>query len=208
MIAASQIHVEMVAHVLTVCKDTDAHVFQDSQEQIVVLVQQQSLLNFWQSYIVYVFFMFKEIDECSSSPCQNQGTCSDELNSYSCTCAQGWTGVHCETESTFQQKNPGNYYCQPAWAGYNIICCCMFAFFKMKKLAAIHPHVRTMVPVTVVFWVQVHTVTSVHVFLVSLESTVKKVCLFLNMKCYLMCPIKCKSWKFRSWWMQFKSLSK
>ena len=45
------------------------------------------------------FFNFTspDIDECASSPCQNGGTCTDALNSYTCACAAGWTGLHCET---------------------------------------------------------------------------------------------------------------
>ena len=38
-----------------------------------------------------------DIDECVSNPCQNGGTCTDALNSYTCACAPGWAGVHCET---------------------------------------------------------------------------------------------------------------
>ena len=37
-----------------------------------------------------------DIDECKSSPCKNGGTCSDHVNSYTCSCAAGYNGVHCE----------------------------------------------------------------------------------------------------------------
>ncbi|XP_060561281.1 protein jagged-1b-like [Ruditapes philippinarum] len=38
-----------------------------------------------------------EINECESSPCQNGGVCNDLLGSYSCTCAEGWSGTNCGT---------------------------------------------------------------------------------------------------------------
>ncbi len=36
-------------------------------------------------------------NECSSNPCQNQGICTDEVNSFKCTCSAGYTGKTCET---------------------------------------------------------------------------------------------------------------
>ena len=50
---------------------------------------------------------FSDIDECLSSPCDNGGTCVDQVNGFVCTCAQGFTGVVCQT---------GRYIC---------LCVCM-----------------------------------------------------------------------------------
>ena len=33
---------------------------------------------------------------CSSSPCRNAGTCTEELNGFSCACHQNFTGSQCE----------------------------------------------------------------------------------------------------------------
>ena len=38
-----------------------------------------------------------DIDECASSPCQNGGTCTDAVNSYTCACVDGYNGDDCET---------------------------------------------------------------------------------------------------------------
>ena len=46
--------------------------------------------------IVFTNFSI-EIDECSSSPCQNDGTCRDHLNGYCCLCRPGFTGKNCES---------------------------------------------------------------------------------------------------------------
>ena len=36
-----------------------------------------------------------DIDDCAVTPCQNEGTCEDEGNDFSCTCAAGYTGKDC-----------------------------------------------------------------------------------------------------------------
>ena len=36
-----------------------------------------------------------EIDECTSSPCQNDAGCVDQINSYACTCIPGFSASNC-----------------------------------------------------------------------------------------------------------------
>ena len=36
-------------------------------------------------------------NECISSPCANGGSCSDEVNQFSCDCLAGYTGIQCQT---------------------------------------------------------------------------------------------------------------
>ena len=40
---------------------------------------------------------FTDIDDCSPSPCENGGTCTDLVDDFSCDCAAGFTGFTCET---------------------------------------------------------------------------------------------------------------
>ena len=39
-----------------------------------------------------------DINECSSSPCDNGATCIDAVDSYTCACFDGYTGTNCESE--------------------------------------------------------------------------------------------------------------
>ena len=45
-------------------------------------------------------------DECSPNPCQNGGTCTDGINSYTCECPPGYEGTNCETNINECTPNP------------------------------------------------------------------------------------------------------
>ena len=42
-------------------------------------------------------FLFTDINECDSNPCQNGATCANEVNKYTCSCAAGYTDINCDT---------------------------------------------------------------------------------------------------------------
>ena len=42
-----------------------------------------------------------DIGECTSAPCQNNGTCVDEINAFICICMSGYTGDVCETSENY-----------------------------------------------------------------------------------------------------------
>lgn len=46
---------------------------------------------------IYCTCLSTDVDECESNPCENDATCTDAVNMYTCTCADGYTGTHCET---------------------------------------------------------------------------------------------------------------
>ncbi|KAK3739936.1 hypothetical protein QZH41_015977, partial [Actinostola sp. cb2023] len=37
------------------------------------------------------------INECVSNPCENGGSCEDQVNGYKCACVTGYEGNNCET---------------------------------------------------------------------------------------------------------------
>jgi len=47
-------------------------------------------------YLIYDYIFKADGNECSSSPCQNGGTCQDGCSTYSCTCRQGFIGPNCQ----------------------------------------------------------------------------------------------------------------
>ena len=53
--------------------------------------------NSVEGIISTLFLTFPDIDDCASEPCQNDGTCIDGINSYTCACLDGWSGDNCET---------------------------------------------------------------------------------------------------------------
>lgn len=44
---------------------------------------------------------------CDSSPCQNDGTCSNNGQLFACTCLAGFEGLLCENEGKLLEKNLG-----------------------------------------------------------------------------------------------------
>ena len=60
-------------------------------------------------------YIIDNIDECDSSPCLNDGTCTDGLASYTCACRHGWTGPQCAFGT--RTKVLGISFC-----GENFIC--------------------------------------------------------------------------------------
>ena len=45
---------------------------------------------------LYSKIFFVDIDECASIPCQNGGSCTDQINNYNCHCDDGYDGPNCE----------------------------------------------------------------------------------------------------------------
>ncbi len=37
-----------------------------------------------------------DINECTSEPCQNFGTCTNGINGFTCSCSPGFTGIQCD----------------------------------------------------------------------------------------------------------------
>ena len=48
-----------------------------------------------------VLTIFSEVDDCTNHTCANGGTCVDGVKGYSCDCAAGYTGDHCQTGNVF-----------------------------------------------------------------------------------------------------------
>ncbi|XP_051716237.1 coagulation factor IXa [Ctenopharyngodon idella] len=48
----------------------------------------EKTMEFWARYI--------DGDQCKSSPCQNRGTCEDQMGTYTCNCLPGFVGKNCE----------------------------------------------------------------------------------------------------------------
>ena len=46
---------------------------------------------------VILIFCRIDIDECSSNPCLNGGSCTDQVNGYVCSCQPGYAGAQCQT---------------------------------------------------------------------------------------------------------------
>lgn len=46
------------------------------------------------------------IDECAPKPCQNNGSCTDAINGYNCSCLPGFAGKNCDIDINECSSNP------------------------------------------------------------------------------------------------------
>ncbi|XP_070819308.1 coagulation factor IXa [Chaetodon trifascialis] len=60
----------------------------DLEEAREVFEDDEKTMAFWVGYV--------DGNQCKSSPCLNQGSCSDHLGYYTCSCPSGVTGRNCE----------------------------------------------------------------------------------------------------------------
>lgn len=64
--------------------------------------QQSEYKNLHKESLSFVHII-ADINECESDPCNNGGTCNDEVNGYSCDCAPGYMDDTCQTgNNTFK----------------------------------------------------------------------------------------------------------
>ena len=61
------------------------------------------------------YLLKTDIDDCASHPCKNNGSCSDRVNGFNCSCAAGFNGTQCET----------GHYMQYLYS-FIRYCCCLF----------------------------------------------------------------------------------
>uniref|UniRef100_A0A8C4MWV9 Coagulation factor VII n=1 Tax=Equus asinus asinus TaxID=83772 RepID=A0A8C4MWV9_EQUAS len=72
------------------CKEEQCS-FEEARE---IFKDTERTKQFWLSYT--------DGDQCASNPCQNGGSCEDQLQSYICFCLDGFEGRNCETNTDDQ----------------------------------------------------------------------------------------------------------
>lgn len=65
--------------------------------------------------LIYSIVSLVDVDECASVPCQHGGTCTDKLNGFTCSCAQGYTGTMCETGKSHEISKRKYFFWGHCW---------------------------------------------------------------------------------------------
>ena len=67
-------------------------------------------------------------DECSYNQCTNNGTCIDGINTFTCACPRGFTGLYCEQRNYDDVCNTsvcgGGIYCIDNYVNNTAYCVC------------------------------------------------------------------------------------
>ncbi len=98
------VHVRMEDLAVTKSTDTTVVANLDSVEVSARSVNKSELhlfvclfvLCFLASMGIAKHFFFTDVDDFASSPCQNGGCCSDQVNGFNCSCQPGFNGIRCE----------------------------------------------------------------------------------------------------------------
>ena len=73
-----------------------------SKNRVAVVSFASGCVNISYSLFLLTILSLTDIDDCASHPCKNNGTCSDRVNGFNCSCAPGFNGVQCETGNSSQ----------------------------------------------------------------------------------------------------------
>ncbi|KAM4045094.1 vitamin K-dependent protein Z-like [Anomaloglossus baeobatrachus] len=79
---------------------------------------------------------------CSSGPCQNEGVCTDSIRSYTCTCAEGYTGKNCQfavNECHPDAEDGCHHFCEPTYGPDLPICSCASGYRLGEDEKSCHP---------------------------------------------------------------------
>ena len=64
----------------------------------------KAVLNLHNNLEILTPLLLSDIAECQSDPCQNGGTCIDQVNSYSCACVAGYTVINITPDYDYEQN--------------------------------------------------------------------------------------------------------
>ena len=75
--------------------------------------------------------MFSDINDCHPDPCLNGGLCIDDVDSFTCQCAQGYEGPTCEMSMYYLTTWNGTLtiaihtFCRKVMLlSIKVFCCC------------------------------------------------------------------------------------
>ena len=63
----------------------------------------KSLFTSEVGHLLIIVFI-TDINECSSNPCLNGGSCTDQVNGYACKCQPGYAGRQCQTSKKYFKR--------------------------------------------------------------------------------------------------------
>uniref|UniRef100_A0A3Q3ILZ3 Delta-like protein n=1 Tax=Monopterus albus TaxID=43700 RepID=A0A3Q3ILZ3_MONAL len=84
----------------------------------------------------------RDIDECASSPCTNDGRCLDEVNGFQCLCLAGFSGNLCQLDIDYCSPNPCNNGAPCFNLATDYYCACP-EDYEGKNCSHLKDHCRT-----------------------------------------------------------------
>ena len=78
------------------------------------------------TFFVILLYVHVDINDCNPDPCENGGSCDDEVNDYDCECPPEWMGKDCDVDVDECSQTPrvceNGGTCNNIDWGYNCNC--------------------------------------------------------------------------------------
>ena len=110
MVIHAPVREDTTVHFAKVSEMVELKYFKQKFAEVNAVYLYVHMYSYMYNYAVFIL-VTADIDECASNPCQNGGTCVDDVDAYWCVCMPGYTAARCQSMYSYSMYRyfPVNY---------------------------------------------------------------------------------------------------